>query len=62
MAKMGRPVKPPEERTRTVGINLAPVTIEALRELAELRGVSQGVLIGNLVLPALKRERAKKSA
>lgn len=57
--RMGRPPLPESDRRRVVGISLSPAAIEALRELARVRGMSQGEIMGKLILGAFARERRK---
>jgi len=59
---MGRPPKVEGERRKSVGLSLSNVEADALRELAELRGESQGAIVGRFVLQALERERRKHGA
>ena len=57
---MGRPPKVEGERRKSVGLSLSGPEADALRELAELRGESQGAIVGRFVLQALEREKRKK--
>ncbi|GAC1405664.1 MAG: hypothetical protein NVSMB64_10690 [Candidatus Velthaea sp.] len=59
MTKTGRPPKAPEERRRVVGLSMDPQAIESLRKLAQIRGESQGTIVGRLVVAALTREQRK---
>lgn len=60
MKRMGRPPKVEGERRKSVGLSLSGPEADALRELAELRGESQGAIVGRFVLQALEREKRKK--
>ncbi len=61
MKRIGRPPKVEGQRRRSVGLSLSNVEADALRELAELRGESQGAIVGRFVLQALERERRKRT-
>jgi len=59
MTKTGRPPLVEGERRKAVGLSLGESEIDALRELSHIRGESQGVIVGRLVLGALARELRK---
>jgi len=61
VTRTGRPPRVEGERRRPVSISLGDSEIAALRELAELRGESQGAIVGRFVLQALEREKRKSS-
>jgi len=58
---VGRPPKLAGERRRIIGISMSPRAIADLRELAEIRGESQGVVIETLVARALRTALRKAS-
>ena len=59
MTKTGRPAFVEGERRKAVGLSLGESEIDALRELSHIRGESQGVIVGKLILTAIARERRK---
>ena len=62
MSKTGRPPFIEGEKRRPVSVSLGDTEINALRELSRLRGESQGVIVGRLILTAFARERPKSEA
>lgn len=59
MTRTGRPPLVQGERRKAIGLSLGDSEIDALRELSELRGESQGAIVGKLIVAALARERRK---
>ena len=59
MTKTGRPPLVEGERRKAVGLSLGESEIDALRELSRIRGKSQGMIVGELIVTALARELRK---
>ena len=57
MTKTGRPPFVEGERRKALGLSLGESEIEALSKLSRIRGESQGVIVGNLILAAFAREQ-----